>query len=44
MRGGVTRVSTLIEFTEIDDIKSFYVAGKKYNCTLVDEGFSDPDD
>jgi hypothetical protein len=41
---GVTRVRPVIEFTEIDDIKSFYIAGKKYECMLVGEGYSDSED
>jgi hypothetical protein len=41
---GVTRVSPVIEFTEIDDIKSFSIAGKKYECKSVGDGYSDSED
>ena len=41
---GITRVRPEIKFAEIDDIREFSIAGKKYECTLVGEGFSDVED
>jgi hypothetical protein len=41
---GVTRVRPEIEFTEIDDIKRFSIAGKKYECKQVGAGWSDAED
>ena len=44
MKDGVVRVAPSIKFREIDDITEFSIAGTKYKCVLIDEGFSDVED
>jgi hypothetical protein len=44
MKDGVVRVAPSIKFREIDDIVEFVIAGKKYKCVVIGDGFSDVED
>jgi hypothetical protein len=44
MKGDVVRVAPSIRLRQIDDVTEFSIAGSKYECALVGDGFSDAED